>query len=287
MSRQQETEQGPGGASDPIDSSEFGIGLRTVQVTAVWLVASLILHLILLGIASLVGPHLRFEMFSEDDTRSAGVEFVHIQAPVLEPEPEPEPEEEPELEEEPDPEPEEEPDPEPDPEPEPDREPEPDPEPEEEPDPEPEPEPVRLNTIALESSSEDESPQFDIATGDTPREIQTGSGGASEGEETSAPSESTSGRNCPPTNARAIHSPNAQYPVQARRRGIEGVVIGLLQIDAEGNVRDVRIVEDPGYGLGEAAAEVFWTFKFEPATRDCEPVATRQRITHRFDLESY
>ena len=263
MSRQQETEQGAGGASDPIDSSEFGIGLRTVQVTAVWLVASLILHLILLGIASLVGPHLRFEMFSEDDTRSAGVEFVHIQAPVLEPEPEPEPEEEPELEE------------------------EPDPEPEEEPDPEPEPEPVRLNTIALESSSEDESPQFDIATGDTPREIQTGSGGASEGEETSAPSESTSGRNCPPTNARAIHSPNAQYPVQARRRGIEGVVIGLLQIDAEGNVRDVRIVEDPGYGLGEAAAEVFWTFKFEPATRDCEPVATRQRITHRFDLESY
>jgi TonB family protein len=100
--------------------------------------------------------------------------------------------------------------------------------------------------------------------------------------------------------ARALHDPATpggiappeltryvapEYPREAREGGFEGEVVLELEIDATGALHDVRIVEDPGHGLGEAAAAAARRFQFSPAHGpDGEPIAAIIRFSHRFDL---
>lgn len=75
------------------------------------------------------------------------------------------------------------------------------------------------------------------------------------------------------------------YPPEARKAGIEGQVILLLKIDETGKVAAVKVLEGPGYGLNEAAAQIAWKFGFAPATVDGEAVGTEIRFTYTFVLE--
>jgi protein TonB len=83
-----------------------------------------------------------------------------------------------------------------------------------------------------------------------------------------------------------VELPRSEYPPNALRAGIEGAVKLRLVIDAEGNVREARVVSDPGYGLGPAAARAAkrW-FRFRPARKDGAPVAVEIPFTVRFVLE--
>lgn len=74
------------------------------------------------------------------------------------------------------------------------------------------------------------------------------------------------------------------YPEQARRLGIEGVVILEVAISSEGRVLEARIIEDPGFGLGESALRAIMASEFEPALSGETPVAVRVRIPVRFLL---
>jgi len=74
------------------------------------------------------------------------------------------------------------------------------------------------------------------------------------------------------------------YPVQAKRRGVEGTVVALLTIDRSGDVTDVEIKKSLGHGLDEVAREVFREWTVEPALRDGQPVESTIRITHEFRL---
>jgi protein TonB len=78
--------------------------------------------------------------------------------------------------------------------------------------------------------------------------------------------------------------PAKDYPEQAQRLGIEGVAVLLIQVDENGQVADARVVEDPGHGLGAAAASLVRRCKFEPARRGGEAVATSLRYKVRFEL---
>jgi protein TonB len=78
--------------------------------------------------------------------------------------------------------------------------------------------------------------------------------------------------------------PAKDYPEQAARLGIEGVVVLVVTVDEHGQIVDARVVEDPGHGLGPAAARLVRSCKFEPASRGGEAVATSFRYKVRFEL---
>jgi protein TonB len=79
--------------------------------------------------------------------------------------------------------------------------------------------------------------------------------------------------------------PPGEYPEEAARLGFEGVVVMMITIDETGKIADVRVVEDPGHGLGPAAAESFRRHcRFEPGRRGSEAVATSVRFKFRFEL---
>lgn len=75
------------------------------------------------------------------------------------------------------------------------------------------------------------------------------------------------------------------YPTLANKQKIEGVVILELYIDQYGNIRDIKILKEPGYGLGDAAVKAFEGLKVAPALANGTPVAVRFRYPVRFKLK--
>jgi periplasmic protein TonB len=75
------------------------------------------------------------------------------------------------------------------------------------------------------------------------------------------------------------------YPPQALKEGFEGDVVLRLLIDSDGSVAKVDIVNDPGSGLGPAAAKMVKAeYRFSPATVNGVPVATTVPFTVHFTL---
>lgn len=77
------------------------------------------------------------------------------------------------------------------------------------------------------------------------------------------------------------------YPEEARARGLEGCVLLLVAIDAEGRVNSVRVLESSGHALlDDAAVAAVRRWRFEPARRGDEAVASEATLPIRFALES-
>jgi len=76
-----------------------------------------------------------------------------------------------------------------------------------------------------------------------------------------------------------------QYPPLANRQKIEGVVFLELYIDKNGNIRNIVVLKDPGYGFAEAAVEALSGMTVEPAEANGIPVAVRFRYPIRFKLK--
>jgi periplasmic protein TonB len=64
------------------------------------------------------------------------------------------------------------------------------------------------------------------------------------------------------------------YPLEAKKKEIEGVVNLKLLIDADGSVAKVDVLSDPGEGLGDAAVKVVREYRFNPARVNGVAVAT-------------
>ncbi|MFW5827602.1 MAG: energy transducer TonB, partial [Alkalispirochaeta sp.] len=76
-----------------------------------------------------------------------------------------------------------------------------------------------------------------------------------------------------------------EYPDRARQRRIEGRVVVSALIDADGNVRDVKILEaDPPNVFDEAVLNSVPNWTFEPAKYRGEPVQTWAQIPIPFRL---
>jgi protein TonB len=94
----------------------------------------------------------------------------------------------------------------------------------------------------------------------------------------------------PPTrisrNARVLREVRAPYPEQARDAGIEGVVLLQVEVSRSGAIHSVRVLSDPGYGLGAAAARALRSFRFSPAVdQGGQPADSRFTYTYRFELD--
>ena len=85
-----------------------------------------------------------------------------------------------------------------------------------------------------------------------------------------------------PSISREIRAP---YPPDAKSKRIQGIVSLELLIDLEGTVRQVKLLEGPGFGLNEAAANAAAQFLFEPARVGTQPVAVMIRYNYKFILE--
>jgi protein TonB len=85
--------------------------------------------------------------------------------------------------------------------------------------------------------------------------------------------------------ARLLSQPAVPYPAEARKAGVEGKVLMLLRIAADGTVSAARVLSEPGSGLGEAAREAALRFRFSPAVAEGDAVETEIRFTYTFRLE--
>ncbi len=65
---------------------------------------------------------------------------------------------------------------------------------------------------------------------------------------------------------------------------VEGVVRAQLLIDASGKVKEVKILNDLGFGTREMAIEAFLQWQFAPAKRGTDPVAVWITYAVRFVL---
>jgi TonB family protein len=75
-----------------------------------------------------------------------------------------------------------------------------------------------------------------------------------------------------------------EYTKEMLDAKIEGVIRAELLIDVDGKVKDVRILNDLGYGTKEAARRAFMQWTFEPAKKGDTPVAVWISFTIRFVL---
>lgn len=74
------------------------------------------------------------------------------------------------------------------------------------------------------------------------------------------------------------------YPREAKKQGIEGQVVLLITVEADGRVSAARVVSGPGHGLNEAARDAVLRARFKPATRGGSPVATELRYLYDFAI---
>lgn len=96
-------------------------------------------------------------------------------------------------------------------------------------------------------------------------------------------SEGDTGEITPPTLASRV---TPVFPEQARKAGIDGVVILECTVGADGTVTDVRAVRSEPMGLTEAAVEAVKQWRYEPArTASGKPVAVFSTVTISFLLD--
>ena len=74
------------------------------------------------------------------------------------------------------------------------------------------------------------------------------------------------------------------YPREAKKQGIEGQVVLLITVEADGTVSMAKVVSGPGHGLNEAARDAILRARFKPATKGGKPVATDLRYLYDFAL---
>ncbi len=80
-----------------------------------------------------------------------------------------------------------------------------------------------------------------------------------------------------------VHFEQAPYPPEAWRAGVQGEVLLELRIEPDGRVSEARVVEPAGHGFDEAARRAALRFRFEPARRAGEPIASVIRFRYVFE----
>jgi len=83
---------------------------------------------------------------------------------------------------------------------------------------------------------------------------------------------------------RVLYSPDPEYSEEARRAKYQGSVVLWIVVGPDGRVRDVRVQRTLGLGLDEKAIEAVRKWRFEPATKNGQPVAVQVNVEVNFRL---
>ena len=74
------------------------------------------------------------------------------------------------------------------------------------------------------------------------------------------------------------------YADRPRRKKIQGNVLLSMIVNADGSTRDIQVKQSLDKDLDEKAVECVKKWKFEPATKDGQPVAMRMAVQVNFHL---
>jgi len=94
----------------------------------------------------------------------------------------------------------------------------------------------------------------------------------------------TAGRDLPPSVAEYTTPP--LYSDEARRGGVEGVVVAQAHIEATGHVSSARVVSGPGFGLDQNALVALRQWRFHPGTRNGVAVPMDVQLEIGFTLRN-
>jgi TonB family protein len=83
---------------------------------------------------------------------------------------------------------------------------------------------------------------------------------------------------------KAIYQPNPEYTDKARRKKLQGTVLVGMVVTADGTVRDVNVIKSLEASLDKQAIACVSKWKFQPATKDGEPVAVHVKAEVDFHL---
>jgi len=94
---------------------------------------------------------------------------------------------------------------------------------------------------------------------------------------------------CPPVHGRenfprALYSPACEFSESARKAKFQGVVTLKLVVDEQGLPTNIHITKPIGYGLDEQALKCVKKWRFKPAEKDGQPVATELAVEVSFHL---
>lgn len=89
----------------------------------------------------------------------------------------------------------------------------------------------------------------------------------------------------PDFNAAYLKNPSPAYPPSAKKSGIQGKVLLLVGVSAEGYAKSVKVHESSGYSiLDNAAKSAVSAWKFVPATQGGNPVEANVIVPIEFKL---
>ncbi len=83
---------------------------------------------------------------------------------------------------------------------------------------------------------------------------------------------------------KATYDPDPEYSAEARSAKYQAFVILTLVVDAEGSPRQIRVQQAAGMGLDERAIDAVRQWRFEPATKNGQPVPVRLLVETNFRL---
>src|ERR1700751_4416719 len=86
------------------------------------------------------------------------------------------------------------------------------------------------------------------------------------------------------TAPRSTYAPNPEYDDKDRRKKINGTVELALIVTKDGRAADVKVTKSLTSGLDVQAIKAVSQWRFDPATKDGEPVATRINAQVSFRL---
>lgn len=75
-----------------------------------------------------------------------------------------------------------------------------------------------------------------------------------------------------------------EYPPMALRQGIEAVVYLELFIDSKGEIKNIKVIKDPGHGFAQAAVAALKGIVCIPANANGKNCAVRYRYPIKFTL---
>ncbi len=80
-----------------------------------------------------------------------------------------------------------------------------------------------------------------------------------------------------------IHRVEPVYPPEARREGVQGIVILQVLVDEEGEVKEARVVQGPPL-LQQAAVDAVLRWRYRPTLLEGSPVAVSASVVVPFRL---
>jgi protein TonB len=87
------------------------------------------------------------------------------------------------------------------------------------------------------------------------------------------------------TKPEVIHQVQPRYSEQARRAGVQGMVIVEAVIDEQGNVTNVRLIRGLPMALDQAAMQAVQQWQFKPARLNGHPVKVYYTLTVNFTIQ--